>query len=208
MSNRNQGIHGLESGKHWFGNGFTGNNTGGLGIGTRALATVERSTSVTGMTDTVNDTSEELLSDRDVDNSTSTLNSVTCQNITIITENDDTDIVLFQVEGHTAETAGEDNHLSGLDVGKTVDTGDTISDGNDGSGLGVLYSIVFGTSSGRDLSFEVGGELKGLTGHTTSLICDRVASDLESDGGRKQHGEILTEKVSDPKTQEFGIQPK
>jgi hypothetical protein len=109
-------------------------------------------------------TSEEFSSDRDVDNSSSTLNGVTFQDITIIAENHHSDIVFFQVERHAAETAGKDNHLSCLNIGKTIDTGDTISDRNDGTSLSVLDSGIFRPGSSGDLVLEVCGELKSLAG--------------------------------------------
>ena len=66
-------------------------------------------------------------------------------------------IEFLEVEGHAAETAGEDDHLSGLDVGEAVDAGDSVTDGDDGSGLGVLGGGVLGSSGSGDLGLEVGG---------------------------------------------------
>mmetsp|Transcript_14062 Transcript_14062/g.32734 ORF Transcript_14062/g.32734 Transcript_14062/m.32734 type:complete len:449 (-) Transcript_14062:207-1553(-) len=137
-SDGNQGIDGLESGKHRFGNGLTGDDTGGLDLGTRALYRFKRSSSVDGLSDTVHNTSEKFGTDGDIDDGSGTGHVVTFQNVTIITEDDNTDVVRFQVQSHPAETAGEHNHLSSLNVGETVDTGDTISDGDDGTGFGVL----------------------------------------------------------------------
>jgi hypothetical protein len=168
-SNRDQGIDGLESGKHRLGNGLSRDDTRGLDFRTGACAVIERGTSINWLTDTVNDTSEELLSDRNIDDSSSTLNGVTFQNITIISKDDNSNIVLFQVECHTAETAGKDNHLSGLYVTESVDTGDTISNGDDGTSLGVLGSGVLGTGSSRDLALEVGGEFQSLASETTGV---------------------------------------
>ena len=74
-----------------------------------------------------------------------------------------TDVVLLEVECHAAEAAGEDNHLPGLDVGKTVDAGDTISDGDDRSSLGVLDGGVLRASAGN-FGFKVGGEFESLGG--------------------------------------------
>ena len=51
----------------------------------------------------------------------------------IVTENDDTDVVSLEVEGHSPDAGLEFNHLTCLDLGETEDSGDTITDGNDGS---------------------------------------------------------------------------
>lgn len=48
-------------------------------------------------------------------------------NLPIVTQDDNTNIISFQVEGHTLDTAAELNHLSGLDLGETENSGDTIS---------------------------------------------------------------------------------
>jgi hypothetical protein len=45
----------------------------------------------------------------------------------IVTEDDNTNIISFQVEGHTLDTGAELDHFTGLNLGKTEDTGDTIT---------------------------------------------------------------------------------
>ena len=45
----------------------------------------------------------------------------------IVTEDDNTNIISFQVEGHTLDTGGELDHLTGLDLGETENSGDTIT---------------------------------------------------------------------------------
>lgn len=48
----------------------------------------------------------------------------------IVTEDDNTNIISFQVEGHTLDAAAELNHLSGLDLGKSEHSGNTITNGD------------------------------------------------------------------------------
>ena len=45
----------------------------------------------------------------------------------IVTKDDNTNIISFQVEGHTLDTGGELDHLTGLDLGETENSGDTIT---------------------------------------------------------------------------------
>ena len=54
-------------------------------------------------------------------------------NLPIVTQDDNTNVVSLQVESHTLDSRLELNHLTGLDLGETEDSGDTISDGDDGS---------------------------------------------------------------------------
>jgi len=184
-SDWDEGVDGLESGKHWLGDGLSWDDAWGLGLSTGALAGVEGGSFVDWLTDTVNDASEELLTDWDVDDGSGTLDGVTLKDVTIISEDDNSDVVLLQVQGHTAETAGKDNHLSGLDVGESVDTGDTISDGDDGSGLGVLDGGVLGSGDGTDLALKEAGELEGLAGHASGGGEGSAAGGLC--GGGKSH---------------------
>jgi hypothetical protein len=79
----------------------TGQNTGSLDLDTGTANTLKRALSVNGVTESIDNTTEKTRTDGNVDNGTSTLDGVTFLDQTIVTENDNTDIVRFQVEGHT-----------------------------------------------------------------------------------------------------------
>ena len=49
----------------------------------------------------------------------------------IVTKDDNTNVISFQVEGHTLDAGVELDHLTSLDLGQTEDSGDTITDGDD-----------------------------------------------------------------------------
>ena len=53
----------------------------------------------------------------------------------IVTKNDNTDVVSLEIESHTHDTGFKFDHLTCLDLGETEHSGDTITDGNDGSKL-------------------------------------------------------------------------
>mmetsp|Transcript_20650 Transcript_20650/g.30471 ORF Transcript_20650/g.30471 Transcript_20650/m.30471 type:complete len:245 (+) Transcript_20650:868-1602(+) len=146
-SNRNQSINSLESGKHGLGNGLSGNNSGSLYLCTGASTVIEGSTSINGLTNSVNNTSKKLLSNGNVYNRSGTLDRVTLKDITIISEDYHSDVVLLEVKSHTTKSASEDNHLSCLYIGKTVNTSNTISYRDDRSGFCVLSGGVLGSSS-------------------------------------------------------------
>ena len=179
-----EGVDGLEAGEHGLGDGLAGDDAGSLDLGTAALAVVEGGAAVDGLADAVDDAAEELLADGNVDDGAGPLDGVALEDVAIVTEDDDTDVVFLEVEGHAAESAGEDNHLSGLDVGEAVDTGDTVTDGDDGSGLGVLGGGVL-RGGAADLGLEVGRELEGLRGHGAGRLLGSdggPAGDLDSNG--------------------------
>ena len=53
----------------------------------------------------------------------------------VVAQNDNTDVIRLQVEGHTLNAGVEFNHLSCLDLSQTEHTGNTVTDRNDGTEL-------------------------------------------------------------------------
>ena len=53
----------------------------------------------------------------------------------VVAEDDNTNVISFQVEGHTLDAGVELDHLTSLDLGKTEDSCDTITDRNNGTEL-------------------------------------------------------------------------
>ncbi len=65
------------------------------------LGSSQRSFAVDGVTQSVDDTSKELQTNRDVDDGTSTFNNVALFDELVVTEDDDTDVVGLQVKRHS-----------------------------------------------------------------------------------------------------------
>jgi hypothetical protein len=57
------------------------------------------------------------------------------RDLPIVTKDDNTDVVSLQVESHALDSRLELNHLTSLNLGETEDSGDTITDGDDGTEL-------------------------------------------------------------------------
>lgn len=90
----------------------------------------------------------------DSSNATTSLRSLY---LPIVTQDDNTDVVSLEVEGHALNAGLELNHLSGLDLGESEDTGDTITDGDDGSELlEVILRTIEAVSTQRILSLAAG----------------------------------------------------
>ena len=53
----------------------------------------------------------------------------------IVSEDDNTDVVSLEVESHAHDSRLEFHHLTCLDLGETEHSGDTITDGDDGTEL-------------------------------------------------------------------------
>ena len=66
-ANGNHGVDGLETSLHGLVDGVTGENTGGLLLGTTLLSGLDGTLAVDGVAEGVNDTAEKSLADGDVD---------------------------------------------------------------------------------------------------------------------------------------------
>ncbi len=51
--------------------------------------------------------------------------------VPVISEDDHTDVVSFEVESHTPDAGSELHHLSGLDAVEADHSGDTVTDADD-----------------------------------------------------------------------------
>ena len=145
-TNRNHGVDGLDTSHHRLVDGTTGQDTGGLEGGTTTLSRVDGTLSVDGVSERINDTSEQLRADWDVDNLAGTLDRVALLDETIVTEDRDTDVIGLQVQTHSTNAGRELHHLLGcrkvsvrgvapervtteptLHVPETPDTTDTVT---------------------------------------------------------------------------------
>ena len=57
------------------------------------------------------------------------------EGLPVVSEDDDTDVVSLEVEGHTPDSGPEFHHLSGLDLVEADHSGDTVTDADDSAEL-------------------------------------------------------------------------
>jgi hypothetical protein len=103
-TNGHKSIDALESGLHGLVDGFSGDNTGSLELNSLTDIRVDGTLGIDGDTEGVNDSTEKGFTDWDIDNSTSSLDDITFLDFSIVTQDDDTDVVSLKVEGHTLNT--------------------------------------------------------------------------------------------------------
>lgn len=128
-----EGVDTLNTSLHRFSDGLSGNNTGSLDFNSGSLGGLEGTETVDRVTEGVQDSSAHSITNGDIDDGTSSLDDITFLNISIVTQNDDTDVVSFQVKGHTSNTGLKFNHFTGLDLSQTKDSCNTITNGNNGT---------------------------------------------------------------------------
>ncbi len=93
---------------------------------------LDRPLAVDRLTDGIDDAADQRFSDRNFRNTAGSLHRIAFLDPDIVTHQHGTDIVLFQVERDTIESAGELQHLPGHGPVQTVDLGNTVADLNDG----------------------------------------------------------------------------
>jgi hypothetical protein len=128
-------VDGLETGLHGLVHGLSGDNTGSLQLDSLSLVGEDGTLTIDRVTEGVDDTTEHAMTDGDIDDGTGSLDNISFLNFSIVTKHDNTDIVGFEVKGHTLDAGVELNHLTGLDLGETEDSGNTVTDGNDSTEL-------------------------------------------------------------------------
>merc|ERR1719384_529714 len=181
-ANGHKGVNSLDASLHRLGHGLPGDDAGSLQANPEPLAGSKRTFAINGVAQGINDPAETLHADGDVDDGTSPLDNIALLDELVVTEDDNTNVVRLQVEGHALQARAELHHLLSLDVLQTIDTGNTVSNGEDTASLLQVGSR--GGSKdpllqdGRDLAegslgLLLGGggaELPGSHGHGGSLL--------------------------------------
>jgi len=115
-TDRNHGIDRFETCLDRLVDGLSGKDTRGFDFSSSPLLRLDWSLAIDGVTEGINDTSEQFRSDWDVDNLSGTLDGLSLLDETIRTEQHNTDLASFQVQAHSLDTGGELNELFGLDI--------------------------------------------------------------------------------------------
>merc|ERR1740139_696586 len=127
-----QAVDGLEAALHGLRNGLARDDTRGLDLDTLALhVALDRALAIDGVAQAIDNAAEHTLADRDVNNGASAFDGVALLDDTIVTEDDNTDVVVLQVQSHAAQATVELHHLHLLHLLQPVHTGNAVTDGQD-----------------------------------------------------------------------------
>merc|ERR1740139_391207 len=130
--------------------GLSWDNAWCLELNSGTFSVLDGTLSIDSVTEGVNDSAEHALTDGNINDRSGSLDDIAFLDFSIVTQNDDTNVVGLQVESHALDSRLELDHLTGLDLGETEDSSDTITDGNDGSEFLKIVDLV----DTRDLGLE------------------------------------------------------
>ena len=156
-----EGVQGLEAGLDRLVDRLARDDPGRLDLDPAALGGLDRALAVDRIAEAVDDPAEQRLADRNVDDRAGALDRRAFRNLGVRAEDDDADIVGFEVEGHALGAIGELDHLAGLDIVEAIDAGDPVADrqhGADFGNFGIGVEI-------RDLVADDAGDFSGADVH-------------------------------------------
>src|SRR5210317_1424447 len=135
LANRSHRINRFGAGIHRLMDTLSGDNAGSQNLDLGGMLGIDRPLAVNWKTDTVNDAAFHFGSNRNLGNTTGALDNIAFLDTRNIAENGATDVVLFEVQGQAHDAARELEKLHGHAVLHPVDTGNTVTNRDNGSGL-------------------------------------------------------------------------
>ena len=103
-TNGHQTVHSLQSALHRLVHRFSRDDTGSLDLDSFSLVGLDGALAVDGISQGIEDSTQHFLADGDVDDGSSPSDSVSFLDLSIVSEDDDTDVVSLEVEGHASDT--------------------------------------------------------------------------------------------------------
>merc|ERR1719228_246326 len=181
-TNGHQAVNSLDTSLHGLLDRLPGDDAGGLQSNPEPLLAGDGTLAVNGIAKSVNNAAEDLLTDRDVHNGSSPLDNISLLDELVVTEDHNTNIVGLQVEGHSLQSGAELHHLLGLDVLEAIDTGNTVTNGEDAACL----LEVDGGGGSQDSLLQDGGNLS-----SSSLGGINLGGCGELTGSNRDGGDLL-----------------
>jgi hypothetical protein len=161
---RSHGVDGLQAGHHGLVHALALDDAGSLELHRADFLGIDRSETVDGLAQRVQDAAHDRVADRHGEDLAGALDRVAFLEVRGLAQKGHTDVVLFQVEHHALEAAGELQQLHGHGVLNAVDAGDTVTDVDHGAGLAHLHAgLIVLNLSLDDFADFFGFDLHGPT---------------------------------------------
>src|SRR6056297_124781 len=137
-ANRHHRIDGLQSSLHGLVHRFSGDDPGCFNLNLAVAIGIDIAFAINGNTDPVDNPTNQSFTNRHLNNPLGSFNQVALFDVLGITQDSGTNIVFFQVKNHAHGATGKLKELSGHGLIETMDTGNTIANGDNGAGLADL----------------------------------------------------------------------
>merc|ERR550532_3472714 len=116
VANGHQAVHSLDSSLHRLLDRLPGDDARGLESNSVPLLAADGALAVNGVTQGIDNTSKDLVTNGNIHNCSSSLDNVSLLDELVITENDNTNVVGLQVEGHAFQSRAKFHHFLCLDI--------------------------------------------------------------------------------------------
>jgi len=141
-ANWHKGVDGLQSSHHRLVHRLSWDDTWSFELNSLSLGALDWTFTVDWVTEGIDDSTKKTITDWDIDNGSSSLDNISFLNLSIVTKDDDTDIISLEVKGHTLDTRAEFNHFTSLYLHETEDTSNTITNGDDSTEFFQVVDLV------------------------------------------------------------------
>ena len=100
-SDWHEGVNGFESSLHGLVYGFSWDNTWGLELNSLSHVALDWTETIDWVTEWVNDSTEHTKTNWNIDDGSCSLDDITLLNFSIVTQDDDTNVISLEIKGHT-----------------------------------------------------------------------------------------------------------
>merc|ERR1740139_2064024 len=107
--------------------GLSWDNAWCLELNSGTFSVLDGTLSIDSVTEGVNDSAEHTLADGNINDRSGSLDDIALLNFSIVTQDDNTDVVRLQVQSHALHSRLELHHLTSLHFSETKYSSDTIT---------------------------------------------------------------------------------
>src|SRR5262249_39786232 len=126
-ADRDQRVDGLEPGLHRLLHALARKDAWGFHIDAFSLGALDRPLAVYWVTEAIDHAAEKAFADGNLNDGARPFDGVALFDGFVLAENNDTDIVSFEVQRHAADAARKLDHFAGLHIIETVHPGDAVA---------------------------------------------------------------------------------
>ena len=130
-ANWHERVDGLQSSHHRLVHGLSWDDTWSFELNSLSLVALDWTSTIDWVTEGIDDSAKKAITDWDIDNGSSSLDNISFLDLSIVTQDDDTNIISLEVKSHTLDARAELNHFTSLYLHETEDTSNTITNGDD-----------------------------------------------------------------------------